>query len=832
MSINAKLDKNALQELDTFHKSRTAAECDKFQKVLKDEFQCPESNENEPTIWTYAISMFVILLEIDNELEKYEDLPISVNETKKIHNGIRKCIEYGLKPFLLADTIPIDSRLPNIITTTKVLLRLEKNKLFPLVCTRNDQHLVYTDLLSSIFTILCNASDETKSQFEEHLNGVRSKLSQSEYFKILFLIMGCNKSRSGKFIQPIVHTQLKQSLYKAGSFKALCEALLPSITSLDQDEEIVKKRLHSCLVISSIVAQRGHGNKFHHQIIDEIHQHLLSYIRKDKSHQLYFTDVGVRCLSQLCSLHSTYIQHLLLDKLLGTFNELAKPQDLVAGAIVCDENEIIEAIRLVHLTFCASGPSDDTISSELLTSFIPMFIQIHHIVAESRNKSLKNEILAIIIRCLSNRSQADLNRIIECVLYEEFTDCVKYLHPRLKIEHISSGGNESIRFTIAASGSNDHTIDDELDISKFLQPSISLVNILKQSNHNMLIYNAFLHVLQMFSETFGWMEEMTPSLSSSELLESEAELKKAIEIKFKRKYAVIHALNELILFKQFHGQFVENPHDIISMLDKLIHQQIEQIEAHISDLKVLSSDFSEMLTVILLCAGELILNVKNQELKTQLEHTLKKLRLQLRSERIKRYVSMDTVIRRLDTMLDPGMESSENGEFLKIKAILSESSAEPYTKVYGIMHMIKLIEAKDDDACSNAHIILILAMKMLKEEDSYIFLNCIKLLISLYNILGCTVLETLIAEYHFDIDTDSADIDFKLKVGEALVKVTQGLGEMCFKYKEMLISCFMRGVYSKNDEFRTSNMSNLGSIIQSLSYQVHHFFQEVRSIAL
>lgn len=121
---------------------------------------------------------------------------------------------------------------------------------------------------------------------------------------------------------------------------------------------------------------------------------------------------------------------------------------------------------------------------------------------------------------------------------------------------------------------------------------------------------------------------------------------------------------------------------------------------------------------------------------------------------------------------------------------------------------------------------------MLKEEDSYIFLNCIKLLISLYNILGCTVLETLIAEYHFDIDTDSADIDFKLKVGEAIVKVTQGLGEMCFKYKEMLISCFMRGVYSKNDEFRTSNMSNLGSIIQSLSYQVHHFFQEVRSIAL
>lgn len=119
-------------------------------------------------------------------------------------------------------------------------------------------------------------------------------------------------------------------------------------------------------------------------------------------------------------------------------------------------------------------------------------------------------------------------------------------------------------------------------------------------------------------------------------------------------------------------------------------------------------------------------------------------------------------------------------------------------------------------------------MRLLKEDDSYIFLNCIKLLITLVDILEETVLETLIAEYHFDIDVDSSDIDFKLKVGEAIIKVTQGLGGMCYKYKSILINCFLRGAHNKNNEFRTSNLSNLGVVVRILSYQVHHFFQEVK----
>lgn len=815
--------------MSNFQTSRTAKEYAIYQKILYEEIQCPKPNTCEPSNWTYATSVFEILLDICDKLETSDDFPISVNEAKQVHIGIRKSIEYGLKPFLLGVATPIDCRFPYIVASTKVLLKILKNKFFPLICTRSDQHLVYTDVLSSIFMIVLHASADIKSQFEQHLVDVQSQLSHADLFKILFLIQGSNQKRPEFSIQQITLKQLIQSLYRPGSFGALCEALLPSITSLDQDEEIAKKRLHCCAVISSIVAKRGHKKQFYHQILNEIYEHLLNFIRSNKSHQLYYIDVGVQCLSKLYSLQLGFVCRHVTVILFKTFNNLSNPSDLIAEAIVCETNEFFDAIHLLHSTFCASGPSDDTLPSEILKPYMPMLFQIHYSLRESTDKLLKNEILAVIIRCLSNREKGELCQIVEWILFEKFDECAKCLHQRLKIERINVEQHESITFKIAAIEiEHNSTSDDDLDINSFLRPSISLVNVLKQSNHNTLIYNVFLHLLQIFYDNWGTFKNIEQQFSSSELLGSECELKNAIEMKFKRKYAVIHALNELIQFKPLHGQFAENQHDIVSMLDKMLKQQIEQIEDVMkSNEKFVETDFEEILVVILSIVGEFMLRIQDDELKTRLEKRIEKLRQLLRGDQMK------TVIRKLDIVL--GASSGEcdgNSKYREAKAILSETISEPYIKVYAIGIFVKLLNERDEETCLNAHIILALAIKLLKEEDSYIFLNCIKLLITLVDILEDTVLETLIAEYHLDIDADITDIDFKLKIGETVKKVSQGLGEMCYKYKSILINCFLRGAYNSNDEFRTSNMSNLGIILRILSYQVHHFFQEASSIIM
>lgn len=803
------------------HKNRSVEENASVERILCEEYQCPKPVDSSiANNWTYAMHVYGVLLDIFDELAKQEEFPLTVNDAKNVHIGIRKVIEYGLKPFLLGVSSDSDNCLPYIIANVNILLKLTSYKYFPIICTRNDQHLLYTDVLSSIFFVLSCESENSKPKFQEYLKDIQLKLSHADFFKILFLIQGNNKST----IQPISHKQLMQTLYRSGSFLALCEALLPSITSLDQDEEIVKKRLHSSAVVSSIVTRRGHNKQFYHTIIDEIHQHLLNYIRSKRSHQLFYIDVGVQCLSKLCTLQLKFIIRHIQDNVFGLFDRLATPVDMIAGAIVCESNEFVEAINLAHLTFCASGPSDNTLPSELLIPFMPLFFQIHNTLNPSTNKILKNEILALIVRCLSNQEKAVLNRIVETILYEEYGENEKYLHPRVKIECLNNSENEIFTLKIVSTDSNKDSVADDMDISSFLRSSTALVNLLKQSNHNVLTYNVFLHLLRMFSENFASSNSAVDS-SSSELLESENELTTAIEKNFKRKYVIIHALNELILFKSFHGQFTENPHDIISMLDHLLNQQIHQIEMKKTEQKSLENN-DEILILILSIVGDFMQRIQNDELKNHLKQTLNKLRTCISNS------EMDTVLKKIDIVLESRENHNFSSEFLVAKSILCETHSEPYTKVYAIMTILKLIEKKDEETILNAHTVLALAMKMLKEADSYIFLNCIKLLVALFDLLNETVLDALISEYHFDIDSDAADIDFKLKVGETIVKVTQALGQMCYKYKSMLVNCFLRGAYNQNDEFRTSNMSNLGAIMQLLSYQVHHFFQEVISMKI
>lgn len=639
VSLRNGLDENAFRELRSFQESRPSEEVTAVRGILQEVYKCPRSSADEPTNWTYAINVFEILLGICNELEYHDDFPISINEAKKVHIGIRKLIEFALKPYLLDLTTPIEHRLPYIIASSKILLKIASNKFFSLICSRTDQHLVYTDLLSSIFMIICYAGEEEKSQFSKHLNDIQSTLTHADYFKILFLIQGSVKNIPDKqIIQQTVHKQLIQLLYRSGSFIALCEALLPSITSLDQNDDIVKKRLHCCEVISTIIATRGYKKLFYNQIINEIHEHLLYFIRSDKSHQLYFFDVGIHCLSKLFSLGLSFISHHITHSIFNIFDKLGTPNEIIAGAIVCEPNEFIQAIHLVHLIFCASGPSDHTLPSACITPYLKMFIQIYHILYSSTNKELINEILAIIVRCLSNRDKSELNSIVELILFDEYDESIKCLSPRLDIQMVDNGEKENIKICIAAILVEP---EDSSDIDSFVRPSISLLNVLKQCNHNILIYNIFLHLLQMFSDNFCNVHQKNGS-SSSELLGSEDEMKTAIEIKFKRKYVIIHALNELILFKSFYGQLSRNPNDIFFMLDKILNQQLIQLSLKPNDME----ESEEILIVILSIIEQLKPHVKNDKLLIQLEKTLKKLRNNIQNEQ------MRPVFKKLNDILD------------------------------------------------------------------------------------------------------------------------------------------------------------------------------------
>lgn len=810
------MDLVAQAELKEIQRHLSIEENVAIQTSQTETFKFPETENLN--IWSFAKQIYGVVWKICNELERHVDFPVSVKDAKKLHTGIRKAVEYGLKPFLFDVIASKETCLPVIIANINILLKITGNKFFSDFCSRDNQPLMYADIVSSIFVVISCGDETMKLHFKEILKSFSRKISLAVYFKILFLIGRGNRSQVTMLMQTISMREMKKTLYLPGSFVALCEALLPSITCLDQDEEIAKQRLHSCAVITNFIAKPIFRRELFYKIVDEINCHLMEYIRRNRSQQRFYVDAAVQCLSKLYALEIPSLHRHITGITFGWLEKLVNPPELLAGAIICTSVEFIEAIHLVNLTCCASGPSDDTLPSHLLIPYMPIFIQLHGIFRKSNNKLLKNEILDIIVRCLSNRDVLELNTIIESLLYENYANGQQCLHPRLQIDFTIIDNEEVMALIITKDERLQPSSADGLDFSTFFRSSTILIDVLKQCNHNTLIYNVFIHLLEMFSDIFS-AADAPEALSSCELLGDEDELKNVIEQKFKRKYAVINTLNELILFKPFHGQISENPHKIIEQLEKMLSQQIYRFETNTTNPHPDDSD--EVLIVILSVVDEFLHRTSNDLLKSRLEKALMKLQSILQTG------GKDIILKKLDSILGSHSKLDESSAFVVAKAILSETHHEPYTKVYAIMNMIKLVNVKDVETCLNAHTVLALAIKMLREEDSYIFLNCIKLLICLTELMVDTVLETLIAEYHFDIDSDTVEIDFKLKVGETIVKVTQGLGEMCYKYKSILINCFLRGAYNQNDEFRTSNMSNLGTIMKILTYQVHHFGQEV-----
>lgn len=52
-------------------------------------------------------------------------------------------------------------------------------------------------------------------------------------------------------------------------------------------------------------------------------------------------------------------------------------------------------------------------------------------------------------------------------------------------------------------------------------------------------------------------------------------------------------------------------------------------------------------------------------------------------------------------------------------------------------------------------------------------------------------------------------------------------GPLCYRYKGVLLNCFMHGARSPLHEFRMSAFANLAQLCRLLAFQVHNFFEEL-----
>lgn len=559
-----------------------------------------------------------------------------------------------------------------------------------------------------------------------------------KYFRFLMMLKPTT-SLTNEFHDQL-HQDLLTRLQAPQGFAILCKILL--LRSALQEPEESKQKKVAALV--GIVSRAGHSEAFYTSMIAQIQQLIRSCLKNAEEAELL--SVGIACLNKIQKLSKVKQEDRaqIEEFIFAELRLLAAPEDIITGIIIFEHKELLAVFHLLRISFI--GPPGSTFPSKMLIPYLPLLLQLQNKLPRSATQ-LQQTITNLVVRCLVNRQSTELGDIVDSILLEEYSPDDLQLHPR-------------IIFKISPDDRITCQIGDQTQCV-FYNPSDLLVSLLKASNNNILVYNIFLHLLEQLDQC------LVETTDRSDLVADMDEMTQLVSTVFKRRIAVIGTLSELIGHKPFHSQFNENPGATIDCLTNVLRKQITAIRSQPIASQEASSN--PIAVIVLSIIREFLEKLKHRDNFRHFLAALKEYRSVATDQDILNHI--DGILQLIDEQ-PPSQTPAEESAFEAARILCSAS--EPHLKVYGLVQFKKLIVAGNNpEVLAKRHAILAIAMDALRDADSYVFLNCIRLLVSLVDLLEAEVLEAMVAEYR----TEDADTDFRLKVGEVIVKVTEQLGK-------------------------------------------------------
>ncbi|XP_055713842.1 transport and Golgi organization protein 6 [Phlebotomus papatasi] len=593
-------------------------------------------------------------------------------------------------------------------------------------------------------------------------------LKQEKFMKFLIILTGL----PGEFAQ-VCHRELMRQLQLPGGFRSLATNIVLS----DGDNSPQWKK---CETLSKIVSIPGHGAPFYRFIVQEIANVARDSIEKGEDP---LVEASIACLNALHGAKINGVKARVEDVYVGAVKKLSNPEESLTGLVVLDHKSLDCLLKLNSRAFRSSVSGA---KSKILVGILPLLFELH---AKFPDNSQPQEILQdLIVYCLANRTDEELDKLIEIFLFGDSHPNLLKLHPRIVVREVSKD-----EFAVQLGPDGDPQESDSAG---------NLMKILKKSNHNLLTYKVFKHLLRLFEECLKDRDQK-PKL---DLLEAE-DIEQVLSETFKRRTLLILSLSELISYQPIHFLLKENPQDIVPFVLGAFRRE--------ADKDITNDVDTETVIILMSIFREFVTSQRAESFHNELRELLKKINLRTPKE-ISQYIDIF-----LEEIAGESKSFSVKSKFQEARLLCDEKM--PHIRVYGMTEMIKLIEQKDVETLANLHSTFHIVLQYLTDEDSYTFLTCIRLLVLLTMHLDEAALDTLVLEY----ENQDKDIDFRLKLGEAIVKIMEGLGPMAFKFKGILINCFLRGTRNVHEEFRTSALYNLGSICRLLTFQIHHFFNEM-----
>uniref|UniRef100_A0A5K3EL03 RTP1_C1 domain-containing protein n=1 Tax=Mesocestoides corti TaxID=53468 RepID=A0A5K3EL03_MESCO len=142
---------------------------------------------------------------------------------------------------------------------------------------------------------------------------------------------------------------------------------------------------------------------------------------------------------------------------------------------------------------------------------------------------------------------------------------------------------------------------------------------------------------------------------------------------------------------------------------------------------------------------------------------------------------------------------------------------------HGLIELSRLLEAKDPSIKGFEDRIYAALTEQLDNEDSYVYLSAIRGLSAMGNAFTDRLLPLLLARFL----TDSLNVEFRLKLGEAIVRVLRELGDVSPKYCNLVVSGLLKASNDPSELIRAASLSNLSEICRFLGDAIQPVVYEV-----
>ena len=149
---------------------------------------------------------------------------------------------------------------------------------------------------------------------------------------------------------------------------------------------------------------------------------------------------------------------------------------------------------------------------------------------------------------------------------------------------------------------------------------------------------------------------------------------------------------------------------------------------------------------------------------------------------------------------------------------------------HGLISLTALVDKKDKETMENIGKVFEIFQNNLADPDTYIYLQAIKGLASCSFHKPEIVIDKLTSEFaNLDDSKYSGDkaVEIRTKQAEALVRVTQILGEFTPAHKNKLLNPFLSQLNHPDGLVRASSLANLGEVCKNLRFSLGDIVHEV-----